>query len=773
LASILPGAVEMKVNTGIALVCSGASLLILSEGAPIPLERGAQALAFAVAILGLATLGEYLFGWTLGIDELMVRDTSQAYNVFRGRMSPLSAVSFTAVGLALGVIRYRAFRGLATAGAVVAASTAAVALLGYLWDAGELVTDRWLPPVALNTACCFMLLAVGILLSPRRSELSLAKELSALPSVEAKTLAGFAIGFCLLLLGGGYTYRTNVEFANSSAWIAHSQEVRATLAAVYGSLAGTELAERDYLITANPARLEEYRQLKGDVEESLVRLERLTLDNPDQIRNVRELRALVSAHLNDIAAGLDAFASSGLAAARAVLARSRDRGVALKVHRQADLMDGLEQRYLTEREAAAAKVRATTLISLIVTLAVAALVFVALFAGVHREMRARRRSENELRGANRFLDSLIENLPVMVVMKDVQTLSFVRQNRAFEQMLGFERSELAGKTAHELFSAEEADFIVAKDREALAAGGLVEIPEQTIHTRQHGTRTFHTMKTPILGPDEKPQYLLAISVDITRRKLAESAVYELNAALEAKAAQLETTNRELESFSYSVSHDLRAPLRGIDGFALMLEEDYSGQLDAEGRRYLSVIREASRRMGALIDDLLAFSRLGQKPMVTHEVDMAALVAEVVKEVLHSHENARPEIIVGALPPVHADSGLLRQVWANLIANAVKYSSKSGQPRIEVSGVLADNEIHYFIRDNGVGFDMAYVDKLFGVFQRLHRTDEFSGTGVGLAIVHRIISRHGGRVWAEGTVGRGAVFAFALPRDVVHEFGRPH
>jgi PAS domain S-box-containing protein len=779
LASLLPGAVEMKVNTGIGVFCAGLSLLMLSERPSRLFERCAQALALLVAIIGIATLGEYLSGWNLGIDELLAKDTSQAYNVFRGRMSPLSAVSFAALGISLALLRHRALRAAATAGAVLAAITASVSLLGYLWNAGELITDRWVPPVALNTACCLMLLSVGILLSPRRSERSLTADLAALPSVEAKTLIGFAIGFCLLLIGGGYTYRTNAEFASSSAWVAHSQEVRASLQAVYGSLAGAELAERDYLITADPHRLQDYEALKSDVEAGLGRVGRLTQDNPVQQANVARLSSLVAGRLDDINEGLRVFASSGLAAARVALARSRELNPIEKVHAQTDAMDGLERGYLAEREAAATRSRVTTLISLIVTLAAAAAVFIALFAGIHREMRARRRSDAELVEANRFLDSLIENLPIAVVIKDLRTLTFVRQNRAFEQLFGFEREELSGKSAHELFTAEEADFIVAKDREALAAGALVEIPEHTIHTRHHGSRTFHTMKMPILGRDQKPQYLMAISIDVTQRKLSEQAVHELNAALEAKAAQLQATNRELESFSYSVSHDLRAPLRGIDGFAMMLEEDYAARLDSEGRRYLSVIREASRRMGALIDDLLAFSRLGKQSMASHEIDMAAMVRDVVQELLHSHRGQAPEIVIGELPPVQADSALLRQVWTNLIANAVKYSSKSERPRIEIAAAPGDGEIVYSVRDNGVGFDMEYVGKLFGVFQRLHRADEFTGTGVGLAIVHRIITRHGGRVWAEGRLNEGAAFFFALPvegpppDDALHNFGGAH
>jgi PAS domain S-box-containing protein len=769
LVSIVPAAVEMKVNTGIALICSGLALLILCDGASLRLEQCAQILAFGVALLGLGTLCEYVFGWNPHIDELILKDASPRYTVFHGRMSPLSAFAFTALGLALGIMRYRALRRLAAAGAWFAAAIAATSLLGYLWYAGELTTDRWLPPVALNTACGFLLLGIGMLLSPRVSEAGWAQELTALPSVEKKTLLGFFAGFCLLLVGGGVTYRANVEFATSSSRVARSQEVRATLAAVRASLAGADLAERDYLLTGDPARLEEYRTLKDEVETSLTRLAGLTSDNPVQRKNLAGLESLVSAHLEDLAGSLNAFAQSGLVAARAVLAQGRSLGITGQIRLKADVMDGLERGYLTARQAEAARIRDTTLVSLLVTLAVAAVVFIALFGAIHGEMRGRRHSESELLEANRFLDSLIENLPVMIVLKDAKTLRFVRQNRAFEQFTGIGREQLTGKSAHELFTADEADFMVAKDREVLATGAVVEIPEQTIRTPHLGERCFHTMKMPVPGQDGRAQYLLAISIDITQRKLSAQAVHELNAALQGKASQLETTNKELESFSYSVSHDLRAPLRGIDGFAQMLEEDYFEKLDAEGRRYLAVIRQASRRMGELIDDLLALSRLGRQPVITRGIDMDDLVREVVEEILGLHGGVPPEVVVGELPPAEGDAGLLRQVWTNLVSNAVKYSSKATQPRIHIEGTRGGGELRYSVRDNGVGFNMEYAGKLFGVFQRLHRHDEFSGTGVGLAIVQRIILKHGGRVWAEAALGEGAEFSFALPA-VVHAAG---
>ena len=240
--------------------------------------------------------------------------------------------------------------------------------------------------------------------------------------------------------------------------------------------------------------------------------------------------------------------------------------------------------------------------------------------------------------------------------------------------------------------------------------------------------------------------------------------------LEAQVAQrtkaLEGTNAELESFSYSVSHDLRAPLRAIHGFARILLEDHHAKLDPEAQRLLGVIDQNTRRMGQLIDDLLAFSRLGRTDLTTGPVDMkelARLVADDVQRA-ESDRNGSLEIRIDPLPPARGDRGLLRQVISNLILNAAKFTRGRPSARIEVGSHPNGDEVVYYVKDNGAGFDARYVDKLFGVFQRLHSAEEFDGTGVGLAIVKRIVQRHGGRVWAEGGVNQGATFYFALPGE---------
>ncbi len=270
--------------------------------------------------------------------------------------------------------------------------------------------------------------------------------------------------------------------------------------------------------------------------------------------------------------------------------------------------------------------------------------------------------------------------------------------------------------------------------------------------------------------DEKGKVIrmLGIRMDITERKQAEVKLRRFNEELEQRVrdrtGQLEAANKELEAFTYSVSHDLRAPLRHIDGFIELLQKKIQTTLDDQARHYMEIIAESARKMGTLIDNLLSFSRMGRNEIAKSQVDLSQLVQDVIQEFKPEAEEREVQWKISALPSVNGDQAMLRIVLANLIANALKFTRPCQAAEIEI-GCLPDqdNEIIVFIRDNGVGFDMAYADKLFGVFQRLHPADEFEGIGIGLANVRRIINRHGGRTWAEGQVNQGATFYFSLSR----------
>ena len=363
--------------------------------------------------------------------------------------------------------------------------------------------------------------------------------------------------------------------------------------------------------------------------------------------------------------------------------------------------------------------------------------------------------------ANALLQALMDNIPDHIYFKDTQS-RFIRNSRSQASLLGLsDPLETVGKTDFDFFPHAAKSY--AEEQEVMRSGKpRVDFEEWVVWP--DGRETWvSTTKMPLRNAEGETIGIFGISHDITERKRSEQAIRQLNADLERQAEQLQAANKELEAFSYSVSHDLRAPLRAIDGYTRILLEDYEPVLDEEGKRLCGVISREARRMGQLIDDLLAFSRLGRKEMYSSKIDMRGLAVSVLNDILKEENRERMELRIGKLPDVKGDSSLIRQVWVNLLANAIKFTSKKERAVIEVGSKTTRDEFIYYVRDNGAGFDMEYANKLFGVFQRLHSESEFSGTGVGLAIVQRIIRRHNGRVWAEGEVEKGATFYFALPR----------
>lgn len=425
------------------------------------------------------------------------------------------------------------------------------------------------------------------------------------------------------------------------------------------------------------------------------------------------------------------------------------------------------------------------------------------------DQTAERAREAASRERESLFRAVFDQSAVGVAQVDTATGRFLRTNQRYADLLGYTRQELANLGFRDVTPLEDLSLDLQRG-EDLMAGRIREYLADKRYVRKDGSIVWVTLAvSPMWAPGEPPTTNISMVLDVTQRKMAEERARaaqtetgrllveadrsrqallsvvedqreteaalrrsegmfrQLNAELERRVsertAQLEDANKELEAFSYSVSHDLRAPLRAIDGFSRMIVEDHSESLDSEGRRLLSVVSANARRMSQLIDDLLRLSRLGRSEMRLTSVDMSALVRTAFEEVVGDRSaRDRIELRVGELPGVEGDPALLRQVWINLLSNAVKFSASREQAVLEVEGALGSGGAVYSVKDNGAGFNMAHAGKLFGVFQRLHGPTEFEGTGVGLALVKRIVLRHGGRVWAEGAVGQGATFSFSLP-----------
>lgn len=921
--SVLPGAVEMKPNTAVCLLLTGAALALLDRPSPGPRRRLGDFLGLMVALVGCATIGEYIFGWRLGIDELLFRDTTIAYNVVPGRMSPYSAVVFAAIGIGLLSISRRSLHWLVLATAAVPFLIGGASVIGYLWKAGELVTDRFLPPVAINTAVAFLLAPVGMFAASRAHAGQFQSLRASLSSIEIKTLAGFLVTVLLLLFTGGQAYHTAAQAAESTRWISHTQEVRTALSRLTAALSEAELEQRNYLLTSDPDYYLECQRHAREAAAQAENLAQLLADNPAQLERLRSLKAAIAQHLALLQSATETFQHSGLAAAQGIVAHGQGQDFKNAIASSVNSMDSAEAALLADRQAASARERVKTLILLLLTFALAGAGYLALFSAIRREMVMRAQVEESVRRSEENLAVTLNSIGDAVLATDTER-RVTWLNPVAEKLTGWSQAQAAGRSVDEIFqivnestrlpAAMPVDAVLAsgavhaladgarllqrdgaehpisdsaapiKDKEGRIRGvvlvfrdvtkerkaqreiqelnagleqrvqertaelvlawqalrkseehfrlmiesvqdyaiGLLDAkgrvmswnagaqrmkgyaadeiigkhfstfyPEEDVHAgrpeedlrvateqgrleregwrvRKDGSRFYALVVLTALRDETGAACgYCKITRDMTDRKRAEDEIRALNASLEQRVQQrtrqLEEANQELEAFSYSVSHDLRAPLRHMQGYAEMLARHANGQLSEKGHRYLKTISDASVEMGQLIDDLLAFSRTSRAEMNQIRVLPEALVQDTLRG-LELATNGRNIVWkIGPLPAVQGDPATLRQVFANLIGNAVKYSRRRDPAEIEIGCAgEEDGRPIFLVRDNGAGFDMKYAQKLFGVFQRLHRADEFEGTGIGLATVRRIVVRHGGRTWAEGEPERGATFYFTLP-----------
>ncbi|MBN9690903.1 MAG: PAS domain S-box protein [Verrucomicrobia bacterium] len=398
------------------------------------------------------------------------------------------------------------------------------------------------------------------------------------------------------------------------------------------------------------------------------------------------------------------------------------------------------------------------------------------FGTVTRDISDRKRSADQLKESELRFRSIFEQAAVGVAYVTLEG-RFALVNQRFADILGRTRDEVQQCSFVNLTHPDDlaADLQLTHQ---LLAGEINTYTLEKRYLRRDGTPIWINLTGSLVRNDDgSPRHFVAVVEEIAQRKAAEEQLRqwqsELEKRVQERTLELEVANRELESFSYSVSHDLRSPLRGISCYVRILEEDYAKVLDAEGRRLLDIVGGEAKRMGRLIDDLLAFSRLGREQMNRAVVDMNVLVQTTYHQLTHTLSTPVPNLILHPLPRALGDPAMLRQVLANLLGNALKFSQHQPDPHIEVGGSQDAGELIFYVKDNGVGFDGRFIHKLFGVFQRLHAEEEFEGTGVGLALVKRVITKHGGRVWAESQPNQGATFFFTLPQFEKSSDEQPH
>jgi PAS domain S-box-containing protein len=754
----------MKPNAAIAFLLCGSAMMLLQR----PNRKTAllaQVCGVAAAGLGVLTLTEYLTGWNLGIDELLFPDRGAIANLHPGRMAPNTAGVFVVIGLAVWLMgrptgNPRRPAILAILGSIVSL-TGLLAILGYL---SRISTGyRWWSQTAMAVpaAGLFLILGLGFLICAWR-------ETGSRWLIGRTLTVGFAGGLALLALVSAYGHRSTTELVNAAALAERTQEVIAKIREIRADMAASQRDLRSYVLTGDNMFLRLTEEATGGARDSLAELRGFTEESPAQQKRLAHLKFLLT-ELQEFSQHIVELRQAGDHGA-AVREIDSDRGKSLNKQIQAARagMEAEENRRLLLQDADVRRISLRTL-GILPAVGVVSLLLITLgLLRLNSEMATHQRFAEALQQSEHRLRLALDGAQIGDWELNLATHA-VRHSPRYDQIFGFHHN--LPRWNYELFLKQvhpEHREMVDSSFHASVSEGRDWVFECRI-IRVDGSAGWIWGYGRVLKDHTGRQVeMLGMVGDITARKQAEEEIRQLNASLEQRVrertAELEAAVQELDAFSYSVSHDLRAPLRAVDGFARIVMEDYAPQLDDEGRRKLGVIRDETRRMGRLIDDLLAFSRLGRQKMDPAPIDMRTMAQTVFAEIAALEQDRRLQLDLGMLAPARGVAAMIRQVWVNLIGNAVKFTKNREVAQIKIGSRESTDgrQTVYYVQDNGAGFDMRFSDKLFGVFQRLHNAEEFPGTGVGLALAQRIVQRHGGHIWAEGTPGQGATFFFTLP-----------
>ena len=565
---------------------------------------------------------------------------------------------------------------------------------------------------------------------------------------ERRILVGFIVAFAILALLGVYTYRYDKESRVTTMLVAHTNEVLYHIEQLNSTALRLEKELHEFALTGDTAFNSIYKKELLTAAHHAGMLAKQLDDNAAQLSGLDSVRLLGREKVGFIKKVISAGTVS--AAARQTLIPSKENtrlsnllaGVIARMKDREKIL--LEQRVQASREGESKAMNTFILLEI-----ASAILLILGFFAINFSFRKRMLAEQSLQEASAEVRDLYNNAPCGYHSLDENGM-ITEMNNTGLQWLGYARDEIVNVKYFTELLTPQSQVVFKEQFPRLKALGYVSNVEFDV-IRKNG-ETFPVIVNAAAMKDERGKFIRSRTTvfDITERKKAEEKVKLLNS--------------EMEAFTYSVSHDLRAPLRSIDGYARILKEDFGPGMDKEANRIMDVIMRNARRMGKLIDDMLDFSRVGRKDISRNRIDVDVMVDSIRRELVEQEKGRDIRFDIQPLASVEADNNLLRQVWTNLISNALKYTSKNLLTEITIGSRHENGKVVYSIRDNGVGFDMKYANKLFGVFQRLHKIEEFDGTGVGLALVHRIISRHGGKIWAESEVNKGATFSFYIPSE---------
>lgn len=578
--------------------------------------------------------------------------------------------------------------------------------------------------------------------------------------------AGFGLALLILIGIGVVSYRSTTGLVDNNRWAAHSSRAIDRLHDLLEGILHVETTGRGYLLSGAPRLLADHDAAIRSVQQAQEELRKLTAEHPGQQKRLAALERAVAEKLTWQQQMIESRQRQGFEAALGLLRTGRGQVLMDQVTARMEEMDTVERRELQRRTGQAEASTRLSVQTLFVGKVLAFALLLFIYYRLTREVSRRRLMQTELQKQTGILRSILASMGDGVVVAD-QAGRLVMFNPAAEQMFGpisTKSQPEEWSAAYHLYLPDGVTRFPTDQLPVLRAVRGEEVSDLEMFVRppdSAGGIWIRVTGRPLKDAQGALKGGVAVCRDITATKLAhESEIRKLNRELERRVVELTAVNSELEAFTYTVSHDLRAPVRQVDGFARILLEE-AGALSAQARHYLDRIREGAAKMGRMVDELLSLSRIGSRQLVTQPVELGAVVAEILRELQPELEGRQIEWRIGELPTAQCDAVLIRSVFANLLSNALKFSRTRPRALIEVGQARRAGGSAIFVRDNGVGFNMRYSNKLFGIFQRLHRQDEFEGTGVGLATVQRIVHKHGGEVWAESEPDRGATFYFTL------------